>query len=281
MARTAAVAGLAVLLAGEASAASPWVPESGDLHTATSFVYQTFDEFYASDSLNDFPPGRLNQYSTRLFVDYGLGYGLAFDADLGFTATQADGLPDQNGLDDTHLGLRWRLVDEFAMDQPWAPTLALRVGGIIAGSYDTDNFPAAPGVGGSGFESNVALGKLLPCGFSLSSDFAYRIRDNDVPDDWRIRATVGKTLFEHFSVEGGIHHKESIDGIDLDDAGFAPNRAPELREIYTNLEAALSAIGPGDLQYNLFYAYTLDGRNTGKKHIVGASISVPFRFARE
>lgn len=273
-------AALAVLLAGDAAAVSPWVPEQGDLQTSASFVFETFDEFYAAGSQTVFPPGDLNQYSTRIFLDYGLWRDLAADLSLGFSATQSDTIPGDSGLDDTTLGLRWRAVDEFEYEQRWVPTLSLRAGGIIAGTYDTDTFPAAVGVGGSGFEANVALGKLMGWGFAVSSEFAYRIRDNHVPDDWQTRVTLSKSFFERVSLETGIHHKQSIDGIDLTDPGFTPQRSPELREIYTDLEVGLSTVDSRGLQYGLFYAYTLDGRNTGKKNIVGASLSIPFRFQR-
>lgn len=274
------VALLGALLSQPASATSPWIPEQWDLQATGSFVYETFDEFYGGETLTDFPPGHLDQYSTRLFFDLGVWRDLAFDLSLGFTGTQSSTIPGDIGLDDTLMGLRWRAVDEFEMEQRWVPTLSLRVGGIIAGTYDPDTFPAAAGVGGSGFEANVALGKLLPWGFVASSDFGYRTRSNDVPDDWRAHVTLSKTFFERLNLEAGFTHKQSIDGIDLGDPGFTPARSPELREIYSNIEVGISTIDSRSFQYGLFYAYTLDGRNTGKKNIVGASVSIPFRFAR-
>jgi hypothetical protein len=270
----------ALLLVGEARATSPWVPEPGDLQASASFAFETFDEYYSGDGLEDFPPGYLNQYSTRLFLDLGLWRDLAFDLSVGFTGTQSGSIPGDSGLDDTMLGLRWRAVDEFEFEQRWVPSLALRVGGIIAGTYDPDTFPAAAGVGGSGFEADVALGKLMGWGISAASEFAYRVRNNHVPDDWQTRVTLSKTFFELVSLELGVHHKESIDGIDVNDPGFTPQRSPELREIYTNLDVGLSVLDSRGVQYGLFYAYTLDGRNTGRKNIVGASLSIPFRFAR-
>jgi len=277
---TCLVALLGALLSQPASATSPWIPEQWDLQATGSFVYETFDEFYGGEELTDFPPGHLDQYSTRLFFDLGVWRDLAFDLSLGFTGTQSATIPGDIGLDDTLMGLRWRAVDEFEMEQRWVPTLSLRVGGIIAGTYDPDTFPAAAGVGGSGFEANVALGKLMPWGFVVSSDFGYRIRSNDVPDDWQTHVTLSKTFFERLSLEAGFTHKESIDGIDLGDPGFTPARSPELREIYSNIEVGISTIDSRSFQYGLFYAHTLGGRNTGKKNIVGASVSIPFRFAR-
>jgi hypothetical protein len=285
--RRSSAAGLAIALTlmapglvREAQATSAWIPDEGDLQASASFAYETFDEYYGGSTLNDFPPGHLNQYSTRIFFDYGLWRDLAFDASLGFTATQSGTIPGDSGLDDTFLGLRWRAVDEFEMEQRWVPTVALRVGGIIAGTYDPDTFPAAAGVGGSGFETNVALGKLMGWGFALSSDFGYRIRSNNVPDDWQVHVMASKTFFERVSVQAGFRHKHSIGGIDLGEPGFTPQRSPELREIYSDLEVGLSTLDSRGLEYGLFYAYTLDGRNTGKKNIIGASISIPFRFAR-
>lgn len=279
--RAAAAGVLALLLAGPALAVSPWIPEENDLNASGSFVFETFDEYYGGTKLGDFPPGHLHQYTTRLFFDYGVWNDLALDASLGFTATTAPTIPGDSGLDDTYLGVRWRALDEFEAESRWVPTLALRLGGIIAGTYDPDLFPAAAGVGGSGGEVQLALGKMVGWGFALSSDFGYRIRNNHVPQDWQVRALVSKSFFERATLEAGVHHKQAVDGIDLGDPGFTPARSPELREIYTDLEVGLGLHDGRGLDYHLFYAYTLDGRNTGKKNIAGASITIPFRFGRE
>lgn len=90
----------------------------------------------------------LNDGMIRL--DYGLSDRWAFDANLGYTSAATRAWNPRNqpqttqGLMDTQLGVRYRLL-EGAESAPWyQPALSLRLGAIIRGTYDTDFRMARP-----------------------------------------------------------------------------------------------------------------------------------------
>ena len=72
-----------------------------------------------------------------------------------------------------------RLVDEVISD---APSLAVRVGGIIGGDYDT-GYINSLGDGGNGYEISVIAGKFLGDRVGLSGELGYRDRDSDIPSE--------------------------------------------------------------------------------------------------
>src|SRR6266404_4585118 len=98
------------------------------------------------------PNGKsLDQYTGYVSLEYGIFENLAADATMGYTATSTDafgGNASDEGLSDTMLGLRYRLIDENNAPCRWAPTLAIRAGAVIAGSYDSNKpFSAGDGAG--------------------------------------------------------------------------------------------------------------------------------------
>jgi hypothetical protein len=280
MRRPILLAGFLTLLALPAAAATPWIPVEGDLEVGTSFQFEAFDELYEGSSLVPFPPGNLDQASTRLYLDYGLWEDFAVDARIGWTGTFSQGASGTNGLDDTYLGLSWRVLDELGADNRWVPTLTLRAAAIIAGTYDASTFPVAPGDGASGGEFELAIGKLAGRGFAASLVGGYRVRNNNVPDDWKIRVGLSQTLFDRLTLGLGFLQDTSISGLDVDDPGFGPGLAPQLREIYSNIEAWVGLVDSRGVNYDVGYAHTLAGRNVGKKHIVSFLVTIPFDLRR-
>ena len=131
-----------------------WIGE-----TKTSIEIKPEDDFELNDGM--------------IRLDYGLSRRFALDLTMGYTSAATKAWNPQNepqsaqGLMDTQLGVRYRVLDETA-DQRWyVPTLTLRLGGIIKGSYDPD-FPMAPGDGASGIETSVMMTKTLsPSGFGV------------------------------------------------------------------------------------------------------------------
>ena len=273
--------GIAAGLAIAASAAaqhSVWLPGEQKVVVTPSFVFQQFDEFWMGETKVDLG-GHLRQQTALLGVDYGITDDLALDATVGWVWSEADGVfddGDDDGLTDTTFGIRQRLVDETTFDQWWLPSIALRIGGIIEGTYD-ENFPFSAGDGASGAEVSLIGGKTICPGFGLYGDVGYRYRDGDVPDEW-----FGSSGFfvgwKFISFSAGYRFFHGLEGNDIGDAEFgarlAAGRAafPLVREISQNLEAALGFTDPGGRHYQIFYAKTIDGRNTGEKDIYGAAI---------
>jgi len=264
---------------------SAWLPAQHQFKATPGFSFSTFDEFWMGSSKVDNPPNgkSMDQYTGYLSLDYGILEQLAADVTVGYTATDSDafgGDASDDGLMDTSVGLRLRLLDEFASDSPYVPTLAIRIGGIIAGTYDP-NKPFSAGDGADGFESSLLLGKTIrDTGFGFYGDIGYRVRENPVPDE--VFGTAG--IFQQIGVINlafGYRHIQSLSGLDIGGSGFNPalgdsHGFPALEEINQIIEGAVSLSDNGGRNYQLSVGTNVDGRNTGDKVLVGVNVTLPF-----
>lgn len=274
--RLGAVAGLAVAVSAGAQH-SVWLPEAQKLVITPSYVYQSFDEFWMGESEVEID-GDLWQHTAFLGFDYGITEDTAVDLTVGWVWSETDasllvGLGADNlsddGLADTTFGIRQRFIDETDFDIWWIPSLGVRVGGIIAGTYDED-FPFSAGDGAYGAEVSLLGGKTIFTGFGWYGDVGYRYRDGDVPDDFFGAAGLFVS-WKFLSLTAGYRFTEGLSGPDVADPGFT---FPEVKEISQKVEASLGFTDPGGRYYQLFYAHTFDGRNTGKRDIFGGSVSL-------
>jgi hypothetical protein len=271
---------LAFVLLSSMPAASrtAWVLPQGKFSLNLSYVFETFDEFWMGRTKAQLPDD-IEQHTVAVGLEYGLFDAVTVDLTLGYTRTSFSPADDLDGLNDTTLGVRWRVVDEFAVDSPYIPTLTVRVGGIIAGTYDTvtTGAPHSPGDGASGVEMSLLFGKALGnTGFGLFGEVGYRHRLENVPDDFFASLGVYKTFLEGFIASFGYRRVQGLSGLDIGGPGFTPARFPETQEIFDNLEAGLGYTDTGGRHYGLFGAWTIDGKNAGEKTIVGASLTIPF-----
>jgi hypothetical protein len=261
---------------------SAWLPLRGQFIATPGFSYSTFDEFWVGrDRKNPLEANdeSLDQYTGFVALEYGMNDRLAADLTIGYTATseakKTFGRGSDEGLADTSFGLRYRLADE---EEIW-PTIALRAGGIIAGTYDA-NKPFSAGDGANGFETSLLLGKRFGnTGFGAYGDIGYRLRESPVPND--AFGSVG--LFKQFpnvfadldaiTLSFGYRHIQSLSGQDIGDPGFT---FPQLKEINQLIEGAVGYTDPGGRQYQFSVAKSVAGRNTGDKLVFLFTISLPF-----
>ncbi|HTD87536.1 MAG TPA: hypothetical protein VK850_13235 [Candidatus Binatia bacterium] len=279
-------AGLAVGLSADAQH-SVWTPEQGKIVITPSYVYQTFDEFWAGKDKVKLD-GELWQHIAAFSIDYGITEDLTVDATIGWVWSETDSSApgagrqhaNDNGLMDTTFGIRDRFIDENDFNRWWIPSLALRVGGIIEGTYDK-NFPFSAGDGASGGEVSLLGGKRL-CSYSgFYGDVGYRYRDGRVPDDWFGSAGVYFS-WKFLSATVGYRFTHGLSGNDIGDPKFVQritsgrDAFPLVREISQNFETSIGFTDPGGRFYQAFYAHTFDGRNTGERDIFGGAIGLTF-----
>jgi hypothetical protein len=271
------------LLAGLSAHAqySPWLPNEQQFVVTPGFVFSTFDKFWLGEKKIDNPPNgkSLDQYITFLSLEYGILPDLAADATVGYTWTDtkafgATGTRDDRGLADTYLGLRYRIWDEHKHEGCWFPSIAVRVGGIIPGTYD-ENFPFSAGDGAAGVESSLLLAREICPGFGVFGDIGYRVRDA-IPDD--VFGSAGFYVgYKGVTATFAYRHVQGLSGPDIGDAGFGTRFGfPDVKEINQTLEFGLGYTDSGERHYQVFYARTIDGRNTGEKNIIGVSASFLF-----
>jgi hypothetical protein len=272
--------------AAGAFAQSVWFPEKGQLVVAPGYSYQFFDEFLAGKTETQLPADIVQQ-SAFIALEYGLAPKFAADVTIGYTRVDFDppGAPNsrRDGLDDTRLGLRYRFLDEDLGGQKWVPGAALRVGGIIAGTYDVPTTlpPINPGDGANGFETSLLLGKSFgQSGFGAYADLGYRVRDHDVPEDVFGSAGVFQQLGP-VTLSFGYRHNQGLSGGDIGGPGFGTSYGfPQVKEINQLIEGGVTYTDKGGRSYQFTVAKKIDGRNTGDKLVFGASISIPIQLTR-
>ncbi|MBC8011537.1 MAG: hypothetical protein H7067_15740 [Burkholderiales bacterium] len=276
-------------LAGSAPAQTAYLPAVGEVVARPLYSYQRATDFYALGDTEFTLPDPLEQHTARVDLDYGLAPGWALDASFGWSTviydeTQPpflgislleDGETRQSGLIDTRLGVRRVVLDEFASMNEYAPTVALRAGAIIQGTYDT-GFINAVGDGASGVEFGVLAAKsLVATGTTFFGDLVWRGYTEDVPD--AVEASLGVSQqVQAASLTLGIRHLHSLNGPDILGPGFTSLESfSDVKEVNTSLELGLS-IPVGPVTAGLGYAWTIDGANTPKKHVVALSATTGF-----
>ena len=265
-----------MIAAASASAQfSAWLPQEREWIVTPAYVFSTFDEFWMGRTEVENPPNgkSLDQHTGLFTVEYGILPRLAADMTIGYTATDTDafGGDSDSGLTDTTFGLRYQFLQQSEGPWPLLPTAAIRVGGIIEGTYDED-LPFSAGDGASGAEASMLLAKEICPNFGLFGDVGYRFRGDEVPDD--LFGSAGAYAAWHgFTLSGAYRHVQGLSGDDIGDPGFT---FPELKEVIQNVEVGLGYRDPGNRYYQFFYARTIDGRNTGQKDIFGFSASFAF-----
>jgi hypothetical protein len=270
-------------------AQTAYLPQPGEMTVTPLASYQRARDFYALGDKRFTLPDPLEQHTARLDLDCGLAPGWAADASFGWSSVSYDesqppflglsllenGKTRQSGLIDTRLGVRRTLLDEFTTTSDSAPSLAVRAGAIVPGTYDT-GFINAVGDGAAGLELGLLAAKSLPaCGTTFFGDFVWRGYAENVPD--ALEASVGVSQQVAAAVlTVGIRHLHSLDGVDILGPGFTGLASfSDVKEINTALEFGLS-LPLGSVTLGLGCALTIDGENTPKKRVFAVSASQSF-----
>jgi hypothetical protein len=258
---------------------SAWLPAEGKIVVTPTYVYQSFREFWIRRDQKVRLDDRVTQHSGLVNFEYGLAESFALDATVGYSRVDSKafsgpggGTDSSDGMADTRVGLRWRIVDEREAKCVWSPTLTVRVGGVIAGTYEVGP-PFAPGDGANGGEFSLLAAKAVgDTGFGLYGEAGYRVRSNPVPHDFFGLFGVYQSIGA-FTVSAAYRHVQSLNGSNIGDPGFS---FPGLKEINQTAEFGLGYRDSGGRLYQIFGGLSLDGRNTGDKTILGCSASFPF-----
>lgn len=260
-----------------AQAGSPWLLPERKANFNVTYVYQNYQDFWLGTEKAELPDD-ITQNSIFFGLDYGLTDRIALDFATGYSRASfsppGEAVDDISGLYDTTFGLRFGLVDEY--EKPGAPTVTLRVGGIIQGSYEASNVHS-PGDGASGVELSMLVGKSwADPGFGLTGELGFRDRNENVPADFFGSAGFYKTFLRRGSFSTMYRRNQGLSGLDIGGPGFSPDKFPQLKEINDNLEFGVGVTDEGGRYYGFLVARTLNGRNTGEKTALGVTFNVPF-----
>ena len=265
--RATLAAGLLMACNAGAQSYSVWLPEPQELVATPGYAFQTFDEYWRGRDKVELRD-RATQHKALLALEYGLSEKVALDLTAGYLWRRVEGRSN-DGISDTTFGARYRWIDDETIILPFVPSIGLRVGGIVEGTYD-QNLPLGDGDGASGAEASLLLGKAVSPNFGWFGDIGYRFRNHDVPDELIASAGVFGS-YKSATAHLGYRHIQGLSGGNL---GEVP--VPEAREINQVIEVGIGFSDPGKRYYQAFYGHTLSGRNTGLKDIFGVAVSFAF-----
>ena len=150
-------------------ATTAYLPDPGTGNLRPTASVQWARDFWFDDNAATLP-GHLTQVTAGAEFEYGLAPNLGLDATVAYSTVNYRGGPlgpytlitdDQevrSGLADVRLGASWRVFDEFRSLNEATPTVTLRVGALLAGTYDT-GFINAVSDGADGWELGVKIGR--------------------------------------------------------------------------------------------------------------------------
>lgn len=254
-------------------AQSAYVPARGTGSVTVGYSFYSFDEFWFGDTKADLPDP-IEQHNVVLGFEYGVTDRLALDLTGGWAYNHFDLQQDHDGLIDTLIGVRYQITNEFEQPGSPLPTLALRLGAIIPGTYDvlTDGSFNSIGDGAAGAEVSLLFGRLIgDTGFGVYGDFGWRIRADNVPQDLFGSFGITKTLWDKVTLRAGYRVTHGLSGKDIFAPDFTFDDFPEVQEILHTVEAGIGYSTQRGDYFQIFAAKTLDGKNTGDKVFVGAS----------
>ena len=178
---------------------------------------------------------------------------------------------------DTQLGLRYRIFDEREAKRLYEPTLTVRLGAIITGTYDA-KFPIAPGDGASGIEASAMMTKTFePSGLGVYGEFGYRLRDHNVPHTIFGTGGLSETIrinwfIDSLTIYAGYRGLADLNGPDLTGTRVSGTPSdyinirysPTAKEMYQMGELGLAMTDRKGRRYFFSCGHPFDGRNTGK-----------------
>ena len=258
---------------------SAWLPAPGGGSVSLSLIYQNAEEFYRGSEKVPGPLAEddLTQKTAVVQIKYGLMDSLALDLSVGGSEASKPGAgpkesEDESGVTDINVGLTLRLVDEAVTE---APSIAVRVGGIKGGNYDT-GYINSIGDGADGLEVSGIVGKFLSDSFAISGELGYRVRNEDVPNAIFGNVTASLLFADMLGLSVNYTMENSTDGIDIGSEGFTPDRFPETEEDSHTLGSTLTFLVGGGASINGSYSRVIDGRNMGEYNTFAVSLGYSF-----
>lgn len=223
-----------------------------------------------------------------LALQYGITERWAADLNIGATTVgwrsfDNGVIQSTTGLMDYSFGVRYQVFNEATADSPWLPTLTLRAGAVLPGSYN-ENFQFAPGVRSAAIEPELLARKHFGWpGLGAFTDLLYRW--NRTTENDQYIAAIG--LFQQikgWELDVGYRHLQTINGSDIvypvdpaSNGGFNIIYPRDVREISDAIEAGFSyTTSKRKLRYGFHSLTVVDGNNTDRKFWVGGSVDIPF-----
>jgi hypothetical protein len=216
-----------------------------------------------------------------LALQYGITEKWAADLNIGVTTVGwryfSNGhIEDTTGLMDFSFGVRYQVFNETNAPSAWLPTLTLRAGAVLPGTYDQD-IAFAPGTRSAAIEPEVLLRKHFGwTGLGFYGDALFRWNRTTGNDQYETAVGLFQQI-KGWELDAGYRHLQSITGEDIvlnpDHTIYYPR---DLREINDSIEAGFSyTTSKRHIRYGFNSRIVFDGSNTDRAFWVGGSLDVP------
>ena len=278
---------------------TPWLAEPGTGSVSISYVNQNATEFYRQTTKVKGPleatGANLAQNTMWFGVNYAISDAVALDVQSGWARSfvaggvgPSGGQESYSGLFDSNFAVTWRIVDELIAN---APSVAVRVGAIVSGGYDT-GYINSLGDGGNGIETSLIIGKFGSAA-GVSGEVGYRNRTStevnrnavggaaggervDIPSDVFANLGFFVPAGERLTIGADYRMVNALSGIDIGGEGFSPSRFPALQEDAHIVGGRLIANITHAVSVNGFFGQVVAGRNTAASRIIGFGVTFNF-----
>ena len=220
-----------------------------------------------------------------LALQYGIAKKWAADLNIGFTSLgwrkfdENESAQSTVGLMDSSFGVRYQVYNELLQsNMPWMPTLTLRAGAVLPGSYN-QHFVYAPGLRSAAIEPEVLMRKHFGWpGLGAYGDALYRWNRTTGNDQYIVALGLFQQI-KGWELDVGYRHLQTLSGGDIiydlnDPAGIVYPR--DVRENNDAFEAGFSyTTSKRHIRYGFHSLTVFDGNNSDRKFWVGGSIDIP------
>ena len=220
-----------------------------------------------------------------LAMHYGITKKWAADLNIGFTSLgwrkfdENESAQSTVGLMDWSFGVRYQVYNELLQsNMPWMPTLTLRAGAVLPGSYN-QHFVYAPGLRSAAIEPEVLMRKHFGWpGLGAYGDALYRWNRTTGNDQYIVAIGVFQQI-KGWELDAGYRHLQTLSGGDIiydpnDPASIVYPR--DARENSDAFEAGFSyTTSKRHIRYGFHSRTVLDGNNSDRKFWVGGSVDIP------
>ena len=263
------------------------IPEAGQL--VAGLVYEESEAYHIWAGHNQYNVTQkaggenygidINQGYVAL--QYGLTDRWAADLNVGYTTAgwryfSGGAVSSTTGLMDIAMGVRYQVYKEN--EDNWLPTLTLRAGGILPGSYN-QNFPFAPGLRSAGIEPEILLRKHFGwAGFGAYADALFRW-NRTTGNDQYITVIGLLQQIKGWELAAGYRHLQTISGNAIEFTAGVPSSLHYPRDVRENndsIEAGFSySTAKRHIRYGFHSRTVFDGSNTDRKFWFGGSVDIP------
>lgn len=258
----------------------------GNLNTAVSYSFESYDSYYIGDSIVSNPNlGTISTQSIGVYVAGGITDYLDVVVSLPYVSAKADQgyWSSQRGFQDLSIYVKGRALKKDFGTIGELSVMAAAGLSVPISDY-IPNAPVAIGHHSTNFDGRLILQHRLPVGVFVMAQGGYIKKNNvtldtevevSVPDAWDYVAKVGGT-YKIFYADAWINIRDARSGTNIGQGVPFPSNAISYTRVGFNLYSGIPVIKNFGVSFSM--GFTLSGENVGKAtRYSGALIyNVPF-----